>query len=75
MSAKGNCYDNAAMESFFGTLKAECTLNLAYRDFDQAEQSIFSYIEGFYNSSRLHTSIRCTPKERISNAIAKDMAA
>ncbi|MDE0768067.1 MAG: IS3 family transposase [Opitutaceae bacterium] len=75
MSAKGNCYDNAAMESFFGTLKAECTLNLAYRDFNQAEQSIFSYIEGFYNSSRLHTSIRCTPKERISNAIAKDMAA
>ncbi len=57
MSRKGNCYDNAMMESFFGTLKAECTERHAYPTRSQARQSIFEYIETFYNRQRLHSSL------------------
>jgi transposase InsO family protein len=45
------------MESFFGTLKAECVQGLEYRDIGQARQSLFSYIEGFYNTRQIRTSI------------------
>jgi putative transposase len=57
MSRKGNCYDNATMESFFGTLKAEAVGEQVYPSFDAARQHIFSYIEAFYNTRRIHTSI------------------
>lgn len=56
MSGVGNCYDNAAMESFFATLKAEC----ATGQFDtrrQARTAIFEYIEIWYNRQRLHSSL------------------
>ncbi len=56
MSGKGNCYDNAAMESFFSTLKAEC----AHSQFEsraQARNVIFEYIEVWYNRQRLHSSL------------------
>lgn len=56
MSRTGNCFDNAAMESFFSTLKIEC----ADRQFDtraQARTTIFEYIEGWYNRQRLHSSL------------------
>jgi transposase InsO family protein len=56
MSRVGNCFDNAAMESFFSTLKAEC----AQAPFDtraQARTTIFVYIEGWYNRQRLHSSL------------------
>jgi putative transposase len=56
MSAKGNCYDNATMESFFGTMKAE-EASEEYRDLPTARLEIFSYIETFYNTKRIHTSI------------------
>lgn len=65
MSRKGNCYDNAAMESFFGTLKAECSQGVAYRDVEEARRELFSYIEGFYNSRRLHTSIGMSPRSKL----------
>jgi putative transposase len=56
MSRVGNCYDNAAMESFFSTLKAECaTSQFASRT--QARTAIFEYIEGWYNRRRLHSSL------------------
>jgi transposase InsO family protein len=56
MSRVGNCYDNAAMESFFATLKAECaTGQFATRA--QARSAIFEYIEGWYNRQRLHSSL------------------
>lgn len=69
MSRKGNCYDNAAMESFFGTLKAECVQGISYRDLEQAHQSLFSYIEGFYNTRRLHTSIEMTPLQKLQQSL------
>jgi len=57
MSAKGNCYDNAVMESFFHTLKTEVVYFERYRTRAQARQSIFEYIEVFYNRNRRHSSL------------------
>ena len=57
MSRTGNPYDNATMESFFGTLKIEEVQGRVYRDSQQARNAIFSYIEAFYNTTRIHTSI------------------
>jgi putative transposase len=57
MSRTGNPYDNATMESFFGTLKIEEVQGRVYRDPQQARDAIFSYIEAFYNTTRIHTSI------------------
>jgi transposase InsO family protein len=57
MSATGNCYDNAVMESFFHTLKAESVYFERYRTRAEARQSIFEYIEVFYNRIRRHSSL------------------
>lgn len=57
MSQKGNCYDNAAMESFFGTLKTELVHHERYATRDEARASIFEYIEVFYNRQRLHSTL------------------
>jgi len=64
MSRKGNCYDNACMESFFGTLKTELIYLNSYSTREQAKSSIFEYIEIFYNTQRIHSSLNYkTPKE------------
>jgi putative transposase len=52
----GSCFDNAAMESFFGTLKAEWLYFHRFETREQAMQSIFYYIEVFYNRQRLHSA-------------------
>jgi len=57
MSRKGNCWDNAPMESFFGTLKKELIHHKQYRTRDEARRDIFDYIEVFYNRQRLHSSL------------------
>ena len=57
MSGKGNCYDNAAMESFFHTLKTEHVYFERYQTRDQAKHSIFEYIEVFYNRQRRHSTL------------------
>jgi putative transposase len=57
MSRKGDCYDNALMESFNGTLKTECVEREAYQTRSQARRSIFEYLEVFYNRQRLHSSL------------------
>ncbi|MCP4161050.1 MAG: IS3 family transposase [Deltaproteobacteria bacterium] len=57
MSRKGNCWDNAVVESFFKTLKTECVYNNNYETKSEARLSIIDYIEMFYNSNRLHSSI------------------
>ena len=57
MSGKGNCYDNAVMESFWGTLKNEWVHHQKYRTRSEARTDIFSYIEGFYNTVRLHSTL------------------
>ncbi len=57
MSRKGNCYDNAAMESFWSTLKNELIYRGEFLTRDQACLAIFEYIEVFYNRQRLHSSL------------------
>ena len=57
MSGKGDCWDNAAMESFWGTLKTELVNHENYETREQARASIFEYIEVFYNRQRLHSSL------------------
>lgn len=57
MSRKGNCLDNAPMESFFHTLKVERTHRCFYATRDQARRDLFAYIEGWYNTHRLHSAI------------------
>jgi putative transposase len=57
MSNKGDCYDNALMESFFGTLKEECVERQSYQTRAEARSSVFEYIEVFYNRQRRHSSL------------------
>src|SRR5437763_99297 len=57
MSRKGNCYDNAAMESFWSTLKMELVYRQSFATRQQARQAIFEYIEVFYNRQRLHSAL------------------
>lgn len=57
MSRRGNCYDNAAMESFWSTLKLELVYRGEFHTHQQARSVIFDYIETFYNRQRRHTSI------------------
>lgn len=57
MSGKGDCWDNAVMESFWSTLKTELVHHERYATRDEARQSIFEYIEVFYNRKRLHSSL------------------
>jgi putative transposase len=57
MSRSGNCWDNAAMESFFSSLKTERTARKTYRTRDEAKADVFDYIERFYNPKRRHSTI------------------
>jgi len=57
MSGKGNCYDNAVTESFFHTLKTELTHHEKYQTKIQARQSLFEYIELFFNRKRIHSAL------------------
>lgn len=57
MSGKGNCYDNAPAESCFSRFKAELIEGGVFEDAEQARTEIFSYIEGYYNRVRLHSSL------------------
>ena len=55
MSRRGNCYDNAAMESWFSTLKSE--LGERFETYGEAKEKLFDYIEVFYNQQRSHSAI------------------
>lgn len=57
MSAKGNCYDNAAMESFWATLKTEMGISKPFTTKKEARLALFDYIEVFYNRRRIHTAL------------------
>jgi putative transposase len=72
MSRSGNCYDNAYMESFFGTLKTELVHGEKYRRRLEAKLSIFEYVEVFYNRQRKHSALgyRCPEQyEKLLNEI------
>jgi putative transposase len=64
MSRKGNCYDNACIESFHSIIKKELIYLNKYETREEAKNSIFEYIEVFYNNKRIHSSIGFkTPSE------------
>jgi transposase InsO family protein len=76
MSRKAECWDNAPMESFFGTLKQELVYLTAFKTRQQAKTAIFEYIEAFYNRERLHSALGfMTPAEYETNSAREVLAA
>ncbi len=69
MSRKGNCWDNAVAESFFGALKNELIHHEKYRTREQARLSVFDYIEMFYNKRRLHSHLNYTSPEDFEKSL------
>ena len=63
MSRKGDCWDNAVAESFFKNLKVECVYQNRYKTKEQAALSIFEYIETWYNTRRIHTTLKMSVKD------------
>lgn len=57
MSRKGNCWDNAVIERFFGTLKRECTSRTHFATHEEARTALFEYIEVYYNRVRKHSTL------------------
>ena len=57
MSRRGNCYDNAAMESFWSTLKLELIYRYEFATHAQIRAAVFDYIEAFYNRQRAHSAL------------------
>jgi putative transposase len=71
MSRKGNCWDNAPMESFFGSLKTELEDEGPFPTRQAARTALFGFIEGFYNRQRLHSAIGyVTPIRKEQHAAA-----
>jgi transposase InsO family protein len=67
MSRKGDCWDNAPMESFFATLKGELVEGRDYLTRDEARADVFQYVEGFYNRRRLHSGLGyLTPEQKLA---------
>jgi len=75
MSRKGNCWDNAAAESFFGSLKTERVFFSNYKTREEARRDITDYIEMFYNSKRLHSHLGyLSPREFEKKMLIKKVA-
>lgn len=75
MSRKGNCWDNAVAESFFGSLKMERIFHRNYQTREEARRDIIDYIEMFYNSRRIHSYLGyVSPREFESRHILKKVA-
>ena len=68
MSRKGNCWDNAPMESFFATLKKELVHHEDYQSRAEARGSIFEYIEVFYNRQRRHSALGYQTPQQFTQA-------
>ena len=71
MSRKGDCWDNAPMESFFGTLKSESLHRYKFRTRNEARREIFDFIEVFYNRTRSHSALGYTSPEAFETQVAK----
>ncbi|OPZ86569.1 MAG: Integrase core domain protein [bacterium ADurb.Bin429] len=70
MSRKGNCWDNAPMESFFHTLKGEVLQGRTFRTRAEARQAIFQFIECWYNRQRLHSTLGYRSPDQYERAFA-----
>ncbi len=70
MSRQGDCWDNAVMESLFGTIKTELVHHRDYRTREEARADIFDYIEVFYNRQRRHSTLGYLSPARYETAVA-----
>jgi transposase InsO family protein len=70
MSRKGNCWDNAPMESFFHTLKTELVHHKTYATKEEAKRDLFQYIESFYNRQRIHSALGYLTPEQMEQKAA-----
>jgi len=69
MRRKANCWDNAPMESFFGTLKTDLVHHREYPDRNTARRELFAYIENYYSRARIHSAIGyITPQQAAAEA-------
>lgn len=75
MSRKGNCYDNAVMERFFWSLKHEWTKHDSFDNLEEAQLSVFKYIETFYNRVRIHQTLGYKTPEQYEAEYAPVIAA
>jgi putative transposase len=76
MSRRGNCLDNAPMESFFASLKKEHVHQACFRTREEAKAAVFDYIEVFYNRQRLHSGVGYrTPAEARVNMVCESEVA
>jgi len=71
MSRKANCWDNAVAESFFHSIKTELIHSMRYKTREEAKESVFQYIEIYYNRFRRHTSIGSLAPEMFENQCKK----
>ena len=75
MSRKGDCWDNAVAESFFRTLKTEELDRHHFTSISQLKSVLFRYIDGFYNTTRIHTSIgNMSPMEKHMQLVSQTLA-
>ncbi len=74
MSRRGNCYDNAPMESFFKSYKTEEVRDERYETHEQATRSVCDYIERFYNPVRLHSSLDYQSPIEFESGISKQLS-
>lgn len=75
MSRRGNCYDNACAESFWGRLKVELVYRQHYRTRAEAKAAVFDFIEVFYNRTRRHSSLGFVSPNAFEAAYYRDQAA
>jgi putative transposase len=71
MSGKGNCYDNAMVETFFKTLKSELVWRTIFCTRQKADQAIGRYIDGFYNPVRRHSALDFTSPAPFEKTVAE----
>lgn len=74
MSRRGNCWDNAVVESFFSTLKCELVHRECFETRAEARQALFSFIEVWYNRERLHSSLGYRSPVDFEGAKAKEQS-
>jgi len=74
MSRKGNCWDNAPMETFWGKMKYEWLYGFRFRTRDEARAAVFEYVQIFYNRNRLHASNGYLTPEEYYNIGSKEAA-
>ena len=75
MSGAGNCYDNAPMESFWHSLKVEETHGRGFETREEARRCVFAYIEGFYNTTRMHSSLNWMSPREFQRQFAESLRA